>query len=276
MNCKKCGKKVSKTDVFCQYCGTKVEQEESKAKTTKSSTKKEEKKVEVVKTTPVETKKEGGNGLAIASMVLGIIGILFSLIIGPFAFLFPLLGLIFALCSKKSGFKIAGLVTSIVAFVIEIIITILSIFVFSTLFSIFGNYIDDYDYDYDYDYNYNYKNETPYGEWECVPYPSYSANPEKTTLNLKYSGRYVYGPSDDLLDNYYSGKFTYTSEYEKNLDYTDRKFLDIKADVDEFKLDGISQSTYGKNLNMEMQLIDDYDTAIIMFYNTSSTYKCER
>ena len=39
---------------------------------------------------------------------------------------------------------------------------------------------------------------------------------------------------------------------------------------------GIDQDATNKNLNMEIQLVDDYDTAYMMFYNTYSTYKCER
>lgn len=275
MKCKKCGKEVKKTDVFCQYCGTELKKEEKETKTNvveKRAEAKKAEKVVVEKVKPTEEKKSG-NGLAIAGMVLGIIGIVLSLMIGPFAFLFPLLGLILSLCAKgKSGFKTAGIITSIVGFVLGIIITILSVVLVSSIFSGLTSLYDKYN---DYDYDYDYKDETPYGEWTCKPYPS-SYGSEETTLNLKYSGRYTYGPSDDLDNNYYSGKFTYTSEYDKNIDYTDRKFLDIKADVDEFKIDGVSQSTYGKNLNMEMELINDYDEAIIMFYNTNNTYKCER
>ena len=277
MKCKKCGKEVGKTDAFCQYCGTEIKKEE-KAKTTvaKTTEKRKEVKEEVV-AEKVTTEKKSGNGLAIAGMVLGIIGIVLSLLIGPIAFLFPLLGLILSLCAKKCGFKTAGIITSIVGFVIELIITILVVVFFSAFMGLVGDYVnnyDDYNYDYDYDYNYTYKNETPYGTWKCVSYPS--SDSEETTLNLKYSGRFVYGPSDDLTNNYYSGTFTYTTEYEKNKDYTDRKFIDIKAPVDEFTLDGVKQDASNKNLNMEMELIDDYDTSIIMFYNTYNTYKCER
>ncbi len=265
MECKKCGKPVKKTDAFCQYCGTKLEAEKKETKTTKKVEKKEEVKQEVVKTEVVEQKKSG-NGLAIAGMVLGIIGIVFSLIVGPFAFLFPLLGLIFALCAKgKSGYKTAGIITSIVGFVIGIIYLILGVFVFSSLLGLAGNYINNYSY------------ASPYGEWTCTSYPSYSyKNSEETTLNLKYDGTYIYGPKDELENNHYSGTFTYTSETDKNEKYSGKKFFDIKAPVTEYINQGVKGSTYGKNLNMEMQLINDYDEAIIMFYNTYNTYKCTK
>ena len=281
MKCTKCGKEIGKTDLFCQYCGTEVKKEEEKTKAVekKTATKKAE-KVEAVK---VEEKKEdnkSGNGLAIASMVLGIIGIVFSLIAGPGAFLFPLLALIFGLCSKKSGYKTAGIVTSIVGFVIELIITILAVTLFSSLIGLAGSYYDyynDYYDDYNYDYDYDYKNTLPQGEWTCVPYPSYDyTNAEKTTLKLNYDKTFMYGPTEDLMNNYYSGTYTYETEYEKNREYTDKYFIDIKAPVTKYVYNGVSQDATNANLNMEIQLVDDYDTSYIMFYNTYNTYKCER
>lgn len=264
MKCTKCGKEVKKTDSFCQYCGTALAKEAKveEKKTTKAVVKKEEVKVEpVVKEEP----KKGSKGLAIAGMVLGIVGVIFSLIIGPIAFLFPLLGLIFSLCGRKGGFKIAGIITSIIAFVIEIVYLFISIVFFSSLFGFLGEYLEDYHY------------ASPYGEWTCTSYPSYSySSNDETTLKLKYDGTYIYGPKGDLDDNHYSGTFTYTVESDKNEQYEGKKFYDIKAPVTEFKKDGVSGSTYNKNLNMEMELINDYDEAIIMFYNTYNTYKCTK
>ncbi len=281
MKCKKCGKEVKKSDAFCQYCGTKVEVKEAVTKPVKTVEKKEEVKQETVKKAPVVN--QGNKGLAIASMVLGIIGLIMSLIIGPFAFVFPLLGLIFALCSKsKLGFKTAGLITSIVGLVIGFIYLILMIFYTALFASLFGEIIDNYDYDdfiddYDIKEKYDYKYATPYGEWTCEPYPSYSyTSNENTTLNLKYDGTLIYGPTDDLDNNYYKASWTYEREYDKNKQYTDREFVKITAPVTEFKMNGISQDTSNKNLNLEMEFINDYDEAIIMFDNTSNTYKCTK
>ena len=272
MKCKKCGKEVSKNDAFCQYCGTEIKKEEKATKTT-ATKKNETKEVKVEKVEP-KTENKSGNGLAIAGMILGIIGIVLSLIIGPFAFLFPLLGLILSLCGKKSGYKIAGIITSICGFVIGIIYILIGAALISGIYSLVEEGFDSYD-DFD-DYK-SYKYATPYGEWTCEPYPSYSyTSNEETTLKLKYDKTFVYGPSDDLDNNHYSGTWTYEKEYEKNKDYTDREFVDIKAPVTEFKMNGIDQDASNKNLNMEMEFINDYDEAIIMFYNTSNTYKCTK
>ena len=279
MKCKKCEKEISKTDTFCQYCGTKVEEEtETKVAVVEKRKEKKEKvkaeKVEAVKVEPVNTtnNSQPGKGLAIASMSLGIVGIVFTFFIGPLAFIFSLLGLIFALVAKrKCGFKLAGLITSIVGMVLQVIATIIIIFFFSAFMTILGEYLDT-------DF-YKYSGESVYGEWTCKPYPSYSyKSSEETTLKLNYDGTYIYGPSDDLDRNHYSGTFTYETEYDKNLENYSKgsKFYDLNVYVNEFMISGVKGSTYGKNLDMEMELVDDYDTAYIMFYNTNNTYKCER
>ena len=272
MECKKCGKKINKTDKFCQYCGTEVSKDavvsEPKSKVEKVVEKKEEPKVETVKTA---SENKPSKGLAIAGMAVGIVGLLFSLIFGPFAFVLPVVGLILSLCAKgNSGFKTAGIITSIVAFVIEIIITVFGLAFFTSIMGI----VEDEIRDYDYDYNYTYKDRTPYGEWTCVPYPSYKYDAESTTLDLKYSSKYIYGPTKDLDKNYYAGTFTYETDYTTNDDVT--LTLNIKAPVTEFVLDGVNQSIYGKNLNMKMKLIDDFDSAIVTFDNTNSSYECTR
>ena len=279
MKCTKCGKTIKETDKFCQYCGTEVKAAEKKT-TAKKEVKAVEKKEEV-KVVPVkkEAETKTGNGLAIAGMVLGIIGLVLSFAIGPFAFLLTLLGLILSICSKKSGYKIAGIVTSAIGIFIQIIWIVIAL-AFTSFFTEVIRSLD-YDYDFDYDndnYGISYKYASPYGEWKCKPYPSSDyTNKDETTLNLKYDGTFIYGPSDDLTNNFYSGTWTYEKEYDKNKEYTDREFVDIKAPVTRFKLDGVEQTTSSNmNLNMEMEFINDYDEALIIFYNTYNTYKCEK
>ncbi len=270
MKCTKCGKEINKTDKFCQYCGTEVKEVKEETKTTKAASKKEEVKVE--KVTKAEEPQARRKGLGIAGMVLGILSIVFCWC-GLWVVIFPILGLIFSLCSKKNPFKVVGLITSIVGFVLEIFMSILTLAAFSSFMGIVDDYVDDYDDDY----KYSYKYASPYGEWTCTPYPEYSyTSKEETTLKFNYTGTFTYGPKDDLTNNYYSGKFTYEREYDKNKDYTDREFIDIKAPVDKFVLKGLEQDPSNKDLDMEMEFINDYDEAIIMFYNTYNTYKCKK
>lgn len=293
MNCKKCGKKISKNVKFCTNCGEKVVLEEEVKETKKTAEKVVAEKVEV-KTTETKT-----SGLAIAGMILGILGLLLSFFIGPFAFLFPLLGLIFSIVSKNGkGFKIAGIITSVVALIIELIILLLGIFLFSSIFSFIGNNqdyfndleekieekVDDYDYD-----AYEYKAKSPYGTWTCAPFSTGDGynidvddadDEDKTTLKLHYTDKYEYGPYEDLYNNHYSGGFTYEIETDKNEQNKSNgyKFIMVKGEVDEFMKDGIKESTEDKALNFEMELFKEYkyDKALIIFPSTYNMYICER
>ena len=278
MKCTKCGKEINKTDKFCQYCGTEVkaeEKKETKAAKTVEKRKEVKEEVKVEKVTQTEAPQARRKGLGIAGMVLGILSIVFCWC-GLWVVIFPILGLIFSLISRKNGFKIAGIITSIVGFVLQVLVTIITLAAMTSFFGILEDYVDNYDYDDD-DYNYSYKYASLYGEWTCTPYPENDyKTKEETTLKFKYDGTYIYGPKDSLTNNYYSGKFTYEREYDKNKLYTDREFMDVKAPVDKFVLSGVDQDTTNKNLNMEFEFINDYDEAIIMFYNTYNTYHCEK
>lgn len=296
MKCTKCGKQVKKTDKFCQYCGTTIKAEETKKTTTKkvASEKKEavkkvtktvEKEKPVKEEVKVETKEVQSRkkGFGIAGMVLGILSIVFCWC-GLWVVIFPILGLIFSLISKKNGFKVVGLITSIVGFFLQIIVTLFTVLVFGSLTSIYNRYaageyedlINEYEEKIEEKYD-SYKYASLYGEWTCTPYPESSyTTKEETTLKFKYDGTYIYGPKDTLTNNYYSGNFTYEKEYDKNKLYTDREFMDVKATVDKFVLSGVEQDTTNKNLNMEFEFINDYKEAIIMFYNTSNTYRCKK
>jgi len=287
MECKKCGKKVTKSTKYCTNCGEEVIFEEKKktaAKTTKTSpVKARAEKVEAVKVEePKTVAKKESNGLAIAGMVLGIIGLVLTLllnIVSIVVFLLPLLGLIFSIVAKgKKGFKIAGLITSIIAMVLEILFLLLGIFVFSSFMSIFGNYIGN-----------SAKGEDPHGKWTCAPFSTsngYNSSPydvddkDKTVLQLGEDGKYVYGPFLDTDDNHYSGYFTYDIEDEKNTENISNgyKFIMVSGNVDEYMRNGIKNSTYGKNLDFEMELFREYgyDKALIIFTNTYNMYICER
>ena len=291
MECKKCGKKVTKSTKYCTNCGEEVIFEEKKktatktAKTTKTSpVKARAEKVEAVKVEePKTVAKKESNGLAIAGMVLGIIGLVLTLllnVVSIIVFLLPLLGLIFSIVAKgKKGFKIAGLITSIISIVLQILFLLLGIFVFSSFMSIFGEYIGN-----------SSRGEDPHGRWVCAPFSSSTGgyntdvnsvdDEDKTVLQLGEDGRYVYGPLLDTDNNHYAGYYTYDIEYDKNEENISNgyKFIEIDGDVDEYINKGIKGSTYNKTFDMEMELFRDYDydKAMIIFTNTYNMYICER
>ena len=78
------------------------------------------------------TKKQKSEGLGVASLVLGILGIMFSItiILSLLGFILGILGIIFAIMQKRNnptGTATGGLITSIVALVIGLILVLLTI-----------------------------------------------------------------------------------------------------------------------------------------------------
>ena len=117
--CSKCGKKLKKGELFCSECGTKI-------KNSNTNTKKETNKK------PVKKNKEG---LLTASLVIGIISIIFSAILNVLIVPLAILGLIFGIVGKSSkgkGKKIAGIVlNSLALFIAIIVFSIIMAFVVS-------------------------------------------------------------------------------------------------------------------------------------------------
>ena len=256
MNCKKCGKEIDTKNKFCQYCGAEIVKEEKVEKVN----------VEKVTTKNVETTKSSGNGLAIAGMIIGIVAIILSIFLNIFVLIIPLVGLIISFCAKKSGYKTAGIVTNIIAVVIEIVLFIIGlIFASSFISTLFSDITNN-----------NYKNDI-YGAWQCIS--TDPANKEITVIKFKKDGTYIYGPSEDLSNNHYSGTYTATEETIKNEGYDNVKFYNIDGEVTEFIVEGYKKSTIGKKLDMEFSIgkhYDNKDEAYILFYSTNNTYYCER
>ena len=108
MFCPRCGSQSSDNTVFCAYCGTRIDGNDRKEQLVNS-----------------QPQKQPGHGMAVASLVLGIIGIV---LIG---FVFGILAIIFGSIAKKQGYKggraTAGLTLGIIALVLwAVVIGLLS------------------------------------------------------------------------------------------------------------------------------------------------------
>ena len=123
-----------------------------------------------------------GKGFGIASMVLGIIALLITLLSCCLPFLLILSGLlgllsivfgIIAIAKKRGkGMGIAGLICSVVGLLLAIAILIFSILMGAGLMAMPAfmeeyedYYYDDYYYDYDYD-DYYYDYDYDYDDWD--------------------------------------------------------------------------------------------------------------
>ena len=121
-----------------------------------------------------------GKGMGIASMVLGIIALIVTLVscCMPFGYflasILGILSIVFGIIAiaKKSGkgMGIAGIICSVVGLLLAIVIIIFS-FLLGVGIAASSDYADDYyDYDYDYEYDYDYDYDYDYEDidWDEV------------------------------------------------------------------------------------------------------------
>ncbi len=133
MYCVKCGKEVKDGTKFCTNCGTEIEaKKEKKEEKDEKLTYSQNKSIETTSNpNPTEAKPaEAGDGKATASLVLGIISIVFACGIG---FITSIVGLILGIASKKSGKKTAGIILNSIALGLSIIVPILIISFYGSL-----------------------------------------------------------------------------------------------------------------------------------------------
>ena len=129
MFCVKCGKEVKDGTKFCTNCGAEIEA----AKDDKFTYSQNQSIATTSNPTPVvpeSAKSETGDGKATASVVLGIVSIVFAFGIG---FITAIVGLILGICSKKSGKKTAGIILNAIALGLSIIVPIIILNLFGSL-----------------------------------------------------------------------------------------------------------------------------------------------
>ena len=192
MKCDKCGKSIKETDRYCQSCGNPL------------------------------IKNRNDNSLAIVSVVMGGISILFGTIIFPIA----IIGLILGICQKgKSSLKTVGIVLNVIGLVFAIL---LWTFLFGVLFKfikaafnevkmedsfkIEGTFEDDNYNDWE-----NYitlregargKEMNVEGEWRIL-------SNRKDSLVIKDGVFHYYNDSRNKKDNYMTGTYEVVSAREK-------------------------------------------------------------
>lgn len=129
MFCRKCGKEIPDNSTVCGYCGTPTDPYNSY----------------FYGGTP-QNMDGGANGMAIASMVLGIIAVLLSCCSGTrwLTVIVAVVGIVFGILAlqKKEfnnrGMAIAGIVCSIVALVMGLILILLGVVGIAFLTSLFS------------------------------------------------------------------------------------------------------------------------------------------
>ena len=154
--CRKCGVELPEDAVFCMRCGTQVVQSAQEYQPEQVCQRQYEAPAQSLQS---ETGKSG-RGFAIASMILGIIGLFYASVFS-IAFMsepyfeavciaitilggMPLFALIFSIQARKRGYKNGpsktGMSTSIISFSFYLLAIIVSIF--SSLMDALGNSIE--------------------------------------------------------------------------------------------------------------------------------------
>jgi len=125
VNCVNCGNKIKKSDSFCVICGKKIENKQEK------------------------NNNSSNCGLKIASIVLGILGIIFSLMLflSPVSFIISLIGLILGICALKHVKNVVGIVLNSIGLFLSVLIIILIVVIFNYTY----DNMDLLDFDYDSD-----------------------------------------------------------------------------------------------------------------------------
>ena len=139
MYCTKCANKLNNNDNFCNNCG--------------------EKRIELENinvNSNVVNKNNSSNGMKTASIILGSISIVGSLmfIFAPFCFILSIIGLILGICALKKGKNVSGILLSSIGFVLSIIMSLIFMFMFENIDSDYYPYGDGI-YDYYDEYNNN-------------------------------------------------------------------------------------------------------------------------
>ena len=180
--CEYCGEKINEGDIYCLKCG---------------------KKQNVIGQTNV--KKTDTEGLATASLVLGIISLVLSFIINIFIFPLALVGLILGIVGKVHGKKCSGIVLNVISMIVAVLV-----FIFWIVLLVY--FIDDYD-----NSNNNYGNTKDdysdvVGVWNCKSVDSIINNEYDLTVTLNDDKTFNLGEYKNADKNYFKGVYYFEDD----------------------------------------------------------------
>ena len=161
-NCKYCGKEIDKTDDYCPKCG--------------------KNQLEKI----VNNNKINKEGLGTASMVIGIISLIFSFLISVFIFPLALVGLILGIVNKaQNGKKVSGIILNGIAMIV-------SVLVFIALIVLLVIAVDDYDSEgHSRHHMSEIKQEEVLGKWNCKSAEKVLSSDYELSLELDNDKRFT-------------------------------------------------------------------------------------
>lgn len=263
MYCKNCGNKLNNKSNYCPSCG-------------KSSSESE--------TITPNTNNEG-KGRAIASMIIGIISLVFS---GLLFIPLPIVGLIMGLSYKgKCAEKTAGIILNIISLLWALVAIILVVILFATgvFEEAFDNAIDNVDLnDVNLNIQENWEEYSKYIEKDAYDsttditgyWKELSEN--KSLLIFRENDYYFYSDIKDMELNYKTGKYTFKkgSEALTTLLGGNKLFSKIFSKFDVFNINvliiesektylngkEISNNTYGDESKYKIAIITTHDDVV--------------
>ncbi len=253
--CEECGQKLLKNDKFCPKCGKKQTEEKVV--------------VNAPKNTEVKKTKSSADGLGTASMVLGIISLIFSFIFTIFLFPVYLIGLILGIVSKANhGKRISGIILNSLAIVISIIMFFVWIVALVAI-------ADKYD---DKAINIESENidEVIVGKWDCKELEKISDKDSKYTLTVKINddSTFSLGDHDKIEDTYVTGDYTID---DNPIDRFMKKRVAIALELD--AKSKFEDEKFKENIDKEYVMIftnlKDKNNSMLIDEDSGKTYICD-
>ena len=247
MHCSNCGNEIKNDEKFCSSCGTPI-------------------------------KKEQSEGLGIASMVLGIISLVFCIFLNILTLPLSLTGLILGIVNKaKKGKRISGIILNSISIILSIVIFIFIIFLGITIIgSVFSDpdirdRINNFYNELERNSSSNYVE----GTYNCK---SFSGSGEGSNyivrLELNDNYTFLWGKYNDTKDNYVNGTYTFEDLDKKN-GSGDYSYYSITLYHDNFYENGIKKNTSDKSeYEFGITKKNNKKQGIIMNAKTYNMYYC--
>ena len=260
MFCPKCGKQNEENVKYCSKCGASLTEEKKEIKNQK-----------------------GNEGLGVASLVIGIISILFALTLNIWTIFIPVIGLILGIVNKATGHKkFSGIVLNIISIVLSIIMffvwtIILGVAIGKTaeeaskegsdtnkFFNQLYNEIDRSTSD-------NYVA----GKYNCK---SFDGTGEKgdyiVRFELNDNNTFMWGKYNDTARNYVRGTYTFEDLKKKNAS-GEYAYYNIKLTGSEYYNEGVKQTeVYASEYEFGITAVGTKKQGILMNTKTYNMYYC--
>lgn len=252
--CSRCGTENDVNAGFCKSCGNSLNTELN-----------------------VQNNVQKKEGLGVASLVIGIISLVFSFIFNIFTIPLAIIGLILGIVNKATkGKKFAGIILNIISIIVSTIVFILWMFVI-------GSVADSIDTDSGKDFLNRLYNELERetsdnyveGKYNCKSFDgSGEGNDYIVRFELDDDMTFLWGKYNDTKDNYVKGTYEFT-DLEKTNESGEYKYYNIKLDGEEYYNKGEEQEEkYSSEYEFGITAIATKKQGILMNVKNYNMYYC--